>query len=135
EVQNVPILVERLARALVHLNWEVVFVDDDSPDGTAEVVRSLARRDPRVRLIQRIGRRGLSSACVEGVLSSAAPVFAVMDADLQHDDEKLREIVERLIGEDLDVVVGSRYVAGGDTRGLSRRRLFVSRFGTRLAQR
>lgn len=136
EAQNVPLLVERLDRALAGLAWEVVFVDDDSPDGTADVVRALGRSDPRVRVIQRIGRRGLSSACVEGVLSSAAPMFAIMDADLQHDDERLPAMVERLVADDLDIVVGSRYIRGGDTDGLaSRQRRMISRLGTVLAQR
>ena len=61
--------------------WEVIFVDDDSRDGTAEHVRALARFNPRIRCLQRIGRRGLATACIEGVLASAAPFVAVMDAD------------------------------------------------------
>ncbi|MCW5697166.1 MAG: glycosyltransferase family 2 protein [Bauldia sp.] len=135
ERDNIPILIGRLETALHGLRWEVVFVDDDSPDGTADVARELARRDGRVRVIQRIGRRGLSSACVEGILSSAAPVFAVMDADLQHDDTQLRPMVDRLAADELDIVVGSRYIAGGDTIGLSGRRKAISRLGTTLAQR
>ena len=135
EVENVPLLVSRLETALKDHNWEVVFVDDDSPDGTADAVRAIARRNSRVRLIHRVGRRGLSSACVEGVLSSSAPIFAVMDADLQHDDSKLDPMIHRLVEDDLDIVVGSRYVDGGNTDGLSSRRLRISRLGTRLAQR
>lgn len=135
EVDNVGLLVERLESVLAGQNWEVVFVDDDSPDGTGDAVRSLARRNGRVRLIHRIGRRGLSSACVEGILSTSAPIFAVMDADLQHDDKKLPTMIDRLVEDDLDIVVGSRYVEGGDTQGLSAHRLRVSRLGTRLAQR
>lgn len=135
ERANVPILVERLETALAGLNWEAVFVDDDSPDGTAEEVRAIARRDRRIHILHRIGRRGLSSACVEGILSSAAPIFAVMDADLQHDDTRLRPMVEKLVEEDLDVVVGSRYLDGGDTAGLSGTRRRISRLGTVLAQR
>src|SRR3954463_12266780 len=79
ERTNVPLLVEGLGDALAGIAWEVVFVDDDSPDMTGDAVRAIARQDPRVRVIERIGRRGLSSATVEGVLSSAAPYFAVMD--------------------------------------------------------
>src|SRR5215472_7487900 len=81
ERTNVPLLVERLSRVLAAVAWEIVFVDDDSPDLTGDAVRDIARGDGRVRVIERIGRRGLSSATVEGVLSSAAPYFAVMDAD------------------------------------------------------
>ena len=135
EAENVPLLVARLENALASQNWEVVFVDDDSADGTANAVRTIARRNERVRLIHRIGRRGLSSACVEGVLSSSAPIFAVMDGDLQHDDAKLTAMIDRLVDDGLDIVVGSRYIDGGDTTGLSATRLRISRLGTRLAQR
>jgi len=118
ESKNVPLLVDRLDAALKDTRWEVVFVDDDSPDGTARVARDLALSDRRVRVIRRIGRRGLSTACVEGVLSSAAPCFAVMDGDLQHDDRMLPEMLRRLKGERLDIVVGSRYIDGGNSAGL-----------------
>src|SRR5690242_21907927 len=82
---NVALLVLQLSRALGSLSWEVIFVDDDSSDGTAATVRSLARRDPRVRCLRRIGRRGLSGAVIAGMLAASAPALAVMDADLQHD--------------------------------------------------
>ena len=135
ERENVPLVVERLEAALAQIAWEAVFVDDDSPDDTADVARDIARRDRRVRVIHRIGRRGLSTACVEGVLSSAAPYFAVMDGDLQHDDTVLPEMLRRLKSDRLDLVVGSRYATGGDTKGLaSRRRHAISRLGGRVAQ-
>jgi dolichol-phosphate mannosyltransferase len=119
EAKNVPLVVQRLDKVLQGVRWEVVFVDDDSPDGTADVARGIALSDRRVRVIRRIGRRGLSTACVEGVLSSAAPYFAVMDGDLQHDDTVLPEMLRRIRAENLDIVVGSRYVAGGNTEGLA----------------
>ncbi|HZP08711.1 glycosyltransferase family 2 protein [Methyloceanibacter sp.] len=127
ERENVPLLVERLDRALAGIAWEVIFVDDDSPDGTADAVRDLARRDPRVRGIERIGRRGLSSATVEGVLASSSPYFAVMDADLQHDDERLPDMLARIKAEHLDIVVGSRHIEGGTLEGLNRQRQAISR--------
>ncbi|MFL6838584.1 MAG: glycosyltransferase, partial [Bradyrhizobium sp.] len=83
ERDNVTVLYRRLVATLAGIPWEVVFVDDNSPDGTSEVVRGLARHDPRVRCIRRIGRRGLSGACIEGILASSAPYAAVIDADLQ----------------------------------------------------
>lgn len=135
ERENVPLVVERLAAALNGTAWEVVFVDDDSPDGTAEVARDIGARDSRVRVIRRIGRRGLSTACVEGVLSSSAPYFAVMDGDLQHDDAVLPEMLRRLKAEHRDIVVGSRYIGGERTEGLSsdfRRR--ISHAGGRVAR-
>ncbi len=134
EAGNVPILVERLSAALAGIAWEVVFVDDDSPDGTALVARDIARRDRRVRVIRRLGRRGLSTACVEGAMSSAAPYLAVMDGDLQHDDAMLAAMLATLKREKLDIVIGSRYLAGGDTEGLAPWRKALSRAGTRVAQ-
>jgi len=134
ERDNIAPLVARLAAALDGIAWEVVFVDDDSPDGTAAAVRASARADRRVRIVQRLGRRGLSGACVEGMLSSAAPYVAVMDADLQHDATLLPGMLARLKAEELDLVIGSRYAAGGSTGEWSRRRLFLSRLGIRGAQ-
>ena len=89
ERANIPIFLERLEQVLEDVCWEVVFVDDDSRDGTAALIRSIAARKRHVHVIQRIGRRGLSSACIEGMLATAAPVLAVMDADLQHDESLL----------------------------------------------
>jgi dolichol-phosphate mannosyltransferase len=127
ERDNVPQLLERLHKALKHISWEVVFVDDDSPDGTAELVREIARYDRSVRIIKRIDRRGLSSATVEGVLSSAAPYFAIMDADLQHDEEVLPRMFDRIKAGMLDVVVGSRYVGTKTApEGLNPRRRTIS---------
>ena len=113
ERENIEPLLALIAAALPDTAWEVLFVDDDSRDRTPEHVRTLARHDPRVRCVQRIGRRGLATACMEGVLASASPYVAVMDADLQHDERLLPAMLERLKTEDLDIVIGSRYVAGG----------------------
>ena len=131
---NIGPLLERLERALSGVNWEVVFVDDDSPDGTADVVRAIARANPRVRCIQRVGRRGLSSACIEGILSSSAPFAAVIDADLQHDEKLLPRMFHDAVGENLDVVVGSRHVEGGSLGDWAQSRRRVSTFATRLAR-
>ena len=134
EAKNVPLVVARLDKALAGIAWEVVFVDDDSPDGTAEVARKLAREDGRVRVIRRIGRRGLATACVEGIMSSTAPYFAVMDGDLQHDETRLAEMLRTIKEGDLDIVVGSRYLEGERTEGLSSDwRRFVSKAGGQVA--
>jgi dolichol-phosphate mannosyltransferase len=130
ECDNVQALVERLADTLAAERWEVVFVDDDSTDGTTQILRAMARNDPRVRLIHRIGRRGLASAVVEGILSSSAPVVAVMDADLQHDESILPAMLARLRRNDVDVVVGSRYAQGGGLGALSDDRAEISRFAS-----
>ena len=135
EAENVPVMVERLDQALAGVAWEVVFVDDDSPDGTADVAKAIAERDPRVRCIRRVGRRGLASACVEGMLASAAPFVAVIDGDLQHDETLLPQMLAALRRGEADVVVGSRRVAGGGDEGLSSPfRRAVSEAGGKLAQ-
>jgi dolichol-phosphate mannosyltransferase len=118
ERDNVPLLVEKLARALAGVEWEVVFVDDNSPDNTAAVARTIGKGDARVRCVRRIGRRGLSGACIEGMLSSQAKYVAVMDADLQHDETLLAPMLETLRGG-IDLAVASRYVAGGSAAGLA----------------
>ena len=134
ERDNVPVLVERLFAVLAGVAWEVVFVDDDSRDGTADAVRALARRYANVRCLQRLGRRGLASACVEGVLSSSAPFVAVMDADLQHDESLLPKMLEMLRSEPLDIVIGSRFAGGGDVASMPKHRVRISALGNRLAR-
>jgi dolichol-phosphate mannosyltransferase len=131
---NVQELLRRVDACLPHAHWELVFVDDDSPDGTADLVRRLAAADSRVRCIQRIGRRGLSSACVEGMLATSAPYLAVMDADLQHDERLLPCMLEALQTEDADILIGSRYAAGGDVGNWDARRHRLSRLATRISR-
>ncbi|MCX7274446.1 MAG: glycosyltransferase family 2 protein [Burkholderiales bacterium] len=133
ERDNIAPLVARLHDSLRGLDWEVVFVDDDSPDGTAEAVREIAAIDTRVRCLQRIGRRGLSSACIEGMLSSSAPYLAVMDGDLQHDERLLPAMLLALQGEPVDVVVGSRYAEGGGLGAFGAHRIAISRLATRVS--
>jgi len=135
EHDNVPELLLALERALEGIEWEVVFVDDDSSDATADEVRALAASHSRVRCVQRIGRRGLASACVEGILATSAPYVAVMDADMQHDETILPRMLARLKSEGLDVVVGSRYVDGGGLGSWDAGRARISRLATRLARR
>lgn len=133
EVGNVRALVQRLDVALGPVAWEVIFADDDSTDGTIPTLRQMALRDPRVRVLQRIGRRGLSSAVVEGILSTSSPYVVVMDADLQHDETILPRMLEALRSGGFDLVVGSRYTDGGGTGHWSTNRVLVSRLATRLA--
>jgi dolichol-phosphate mannosyltransferase len=134
ERDNVGRLVERLSSCLADVAWEVIFVDDDSADGTADVVRHLSRHDGRVRCCQRLGRRGLSSACIEGMLSSSAPYLAVMDGDLQHDETLLPQMLEIIREDETDIVIGSRYTASGGVGDWDTRRAGISRFATRLSR-
>lgn len=136
ESANVPLLVAKLDEALAGRGWEVIFVDDDSPDGTASVARELARTDSRVRVIQRIGRRGLSSACIEGMCATAAPLVAVIDGDLQHDETLLPKMADALAADTgLDLVIGSRFVAGGGLGDWDKDRVAKSAFATRISRR
>jgi dolichol-phosphate mannosyltransferase len=133
EAENVAPLVARLEAALRGITWEVVFVDDDSPDGTTARVREIAARDPRVRGLRRIGRRGLASAVTEGVLSSSATYVAVIDGDLQHDESILPTMLAA-VREGTEVAVGSRHTEGGEAaEGFSAARGAVSSAGARLA--
>src|ERR1051325_3644852 len=122
ERDNVTELLRRLDGALAGIIWEAIFVDDDSPDGTAELVKSIARQDGRVRCLKRVGRRGLAGACIEGILSSSAPYVAVIDADLQHDEKVLPAMLARLQGGEADLVAATRYVAGGSAASFSEKR-------------
>jgi dolichol-phosphate mannosyltransferase len=135
ERANVAVLIAKLDAALAGRNWEAIFVDDNSPDGTADAARELGRSDPRVRVIQRIGRRGLSSACVEGMCATAAPIVAVIDGDMQHDETLLPAMLDALQTDaHLDLVVGSRFVEGGGTGEWDRDRVAKSEFATRLSR-
>ena len=134
ECDNIALVIDRLAAVLTNINWEAIFVDDDSRDGTANHIRSLAQQYPHVRCVQRIGRRGLAAACIEGILASAAPIIAVMDADLQHDEMLLPRMLQILKQDKCDIVVGSRYVEGGGFGDWTRSRINISRFGNYLSR-
>ncbi len=135
EAPNVAPMVARLERALAGIAWEAIFVDDNSPDGTTGVAREIAARDGRIRCIRRVGRRGLSSACVEGMLASSASYVAVIDGDLQHDETLLPRMLAALQAGEADVAIGSRHVEGGaSTEGFSAWRQRISDGGIALAQ-
>ena len=119
ERANVAPMVERLEQALGPSGWEAVFVDDNSRDGTADLIREIAKTDPRIRVIQRIGRRGLASAAIEGMCATAAPFVAVMDADHQHDPQLLLDMLEAVRSGEYDLAYASRFAAGGSAEGLS----------------
>jgi dolichol-phosphate mannosyltransferase len=133
ERDNVVSLFDLVAKAMGEIPFEFIVVDDNSPDGTAAVVKELARRHSNVRCIHRIGRRGLSSAVIEGISASAAPYFAVIDADHQHDERILPQMLDKALAGD-HVVVGTRYAGDGAVGdGLSKTREAGSRFATRLS--
>jgi dolichol-phosphate mannosyltransferase len=132
---NLRTLVGQIEAALGARRWELIFVDDSSPDGTAALARDLGREDPRIRCIHRIGRRGLAGACIEGFLATSAPVMAVMDADLQHDATLLGRMLDTLEQKNADLVIASRYSGGGSAEaGFSAFRGFASRLSTGIAR-
>jgi dolichol-phosphate mannosyltransferase len=135
ERDNVTTLFRRLETALAGVTFEVIFVDDNSPDGTWSVVRNLAAADSRVRCVRRIGRRGLSGACIEGILASSAPCAAVIDADLQHDETQLPKMLALLQAGSADLVVGSRYIEGGSADSFNKGRAGASQLATEVAKR
>lgn len=134
EGENVAEIIGRLRRCLSGIRWEAIFVDDDSDDGTADRVREFGQEDARIRCVRRIGRRGLASACIEGILASSAPFVAVMDADLQHDETLLPQMLRTLKHEGIEIVVGSRYVSEDGTGDWARSRAEMSRFAARLSR-
>ena len=134
ERDNVALIAEAVGKALTDITFEIVFVDDDSTDGTLEVLVGLSHRDPRVRFIHRIGRRGLATAVTEGMLSTSTPYLVVIDADLQHDERILPDMLAYLQIDAADLVVGSRYIAGGALGKLDKKRVWISAVATRLAK-
>ena len=136
ERSNVATMVERLDAALTGIGWEAIFVDDNSPDGTSDEARRISLKDPRVRCIQRIGRRGLASAAIEGMCSTAAPVVAVMDADHQHDPELLPRMLHALQSGEYDLAYASRFAEGASTEAWGRPdRVKASGFANRIANK
>jgi dolichol-phosphate mannosyltransferase len=135
EQANVATLIERVGKALEGAAWQIIVVDDDSPDGTAEAVKAIAAKDTRVQCLRRVRRRGLAGAVIEGALASAAPFVGVIDGDLQHDETLLPRMLEVLQAGEADLVVASRYV--GDNApvvGLNPVRRLGSRFANWLGR-
>ncbi|TCM15044.1 dolichol-phosphate mannosyltransferase [Novosphingobium sp. PhB165] len=136
ERKNIATMIDRLDKALKGVVWEAIFVDDNSPDGTSDEARNLALRDPRVRCIQRIGRRGLASAAIEGMCSTAAPVVAVMDADHQHDPELLPQMLKAVSSGEYDLAYASRFAEGASTEAWGRPdRVKASGFANKIANK
>lgn len=135
EVDNIEPLILGLERVLRDIAWTVIFVDDNSGDGTFDVIRTLASDRPRIQAIRRIGKRGLSTACIEGMAMAVSPYLAVLDADLQHDEHLLRPMLEMIERDRLDLVVASRFARGGSVGALSRRRALMSRCANALSAR
>ncbi|HSC60555.1 MAG TPA: glycosyltransferase family 2 protein [Rhizomicrobium sp.] len=135
EVKNILPLLRKLESALKSIDWEVIFADDDSPDGTHSLAKKLSLQDRRIRCLRRVGRRGLAGACIDGILASSAPYVAVMDGDLQHDETLLVRMLRRLEDGEGDIVVGTRYVEGGSASAFSLQRGLLSRTANGLTRK
>ncbi|MEI7987170.1 MAG: glycosyltransferase [Armatimonadota bacterium] len=135
EAKNIPILFASLQTALPDTNWELVIVDDNSKDDSPALLVKMANEHANFRFLRRFGRSGLSTACIEGMMTSAAPVIAVMDADGQHDETKLLQMLAILNSDTADVVVGSRFVEGADTSTFSNFRTKLSLYSNVMAQK
>jgi dolichol-phosphate mannosyltransferase len=136
EATNLPRLVPRLASVLdgAGIEFEVIVVDDDSPDGTWALAGDLARDDPRLRVVRRRGERGLATAVLAGWKAARGEILGVMDADLQYPPEGLPDLVAALVEDRADVVVASRYAPGARVGAWALRRDIVSRGAIRLAK-
>ena len=135
ERDNIVPLVERLRKTLHGVAWQGIFVDDNSPDGTADAVKALAAQDPRILCLKRVGRRGLAGAVLEGAMASAAPYVGVIDADLQHDETLLPRMLESLRTGQIDLAIGTRSMTeAGLGKGLSPVRQTGSRLANWLAR-
>jgi dolichol-phosphate mannosyltransferase len=133
---NVERLIAALEVALQGIAWQVIFVDDDSPDGTAAAVKAIAATDSRVQCLHRVGRRGLAGAVIEGAMASAAPFVAVIDGDMQHDETLLPAMFAALRADRADLVIGSRFLqADGLDKGLSAIRQMGSRAAAWLGRK
>ncbi len=119
---NIEPLLQQLLPLQHRYNLEILVVDDDSADGTAELVRQLAHAEPRLRLIRRVGRSGLASAIKEGLLDATGDLALVMDSDGQHEPASVQRALDTLLAGDLELVVGSRFHSEAEIVGLSGRR-------------
>ncbi len=127
-------LIEQLLNLRSRYDLELLVVDDDSPDGTAELVRSLARDVPCLRLIRRVGRAGLASAIKEGLLDATGDLALVMDSDGQHEPAAVGRAVDTLLAGNWDLVIGSRFHPEATIRGLSGRRERGSTWANAMAR-
>lgn len=135
EAKNIPILFASLQTVLGDLRWELCIVDDNSKDDSPALMVEMANKHDNFRFIRRIGRSGLSTACIEGMLTSASPIIAVMDADGQHDETKLMEMFNILSSDQADVVVGSRFAEGADLTTFTNFRTKLSLWSNVMAQK
>ena len=134
EIKNISTLINQLLIIDFSSDFEIIIVDDNSSDGTAEKVRELVHNDKRIRLINRVGRSGLSSAIKEGCLCASGELVVVIDADGQHEPSYIKKALNCIDSSKVDIVVGSRFKTGSKIRGLSKKRERGSSLANALAR-
>lgn len=139
ESQNIIKMLESIQKVIpTTIMTEIIVVDDDSPDGTGNIVEEYIKNSKNgtisIKVICRKNKRGLSSAILDGVKSSRGEVIVVMDSDFAHPPEKILEMLEEIQNNQVDIVVGSRYVKGGETIGWTTSRKIISFFATKIAE-
>lgn len=135
EKENIALLLDKIREVLAEEEFEIIVVDDDSPDLTWQIVQSHAIKDQRIKLIRRRGERGLSRAVMEGFSQAKDPILGVMDADLSHDPRILPKMIAAVREEDCDLAVGSRRITGGGADKWPWYRKISSDMATHLAKR
>jgi dolichol-phosphate mannosyltransferase len=132
ESENIRLLVKRISQVMSNREYEIIVVDDNSPDGTEKVAKDLSKEYP-VRTLVRNGKLGLASAILTGFDHARGNIIGVIDADLQHPPEYLLKFVKAIEQNDCDIAIGSRYTKGGGIEGWSRKRLLTSKIAVLLA--
>jgi len=131
---NIKFLIKELINLDIKYEIEVIVVDDNSRDGTAEIVRSFSQKEKNIRLINRLDRFGLSSAIKEGCINAKNEIIAIMDTDGQHKVEDVIKAVEKLFSKNFDIVIGSRFLSGASIKGLCHEREKGSILANKLAR-
>ena len=134
EKENIETLLNRLTRVLPQVNWQLVIVDDNSPDGTADFINSkLPHQSLNVKVIKKTDKRSLASSVIEGIKQTDANYYAVMDADLQHDEKVLDAMYDEIKKSDYNLVIGSRFLDESDISKFSKSRQMLSRLSNKIA--
>ncbi len=135
ESENLPILIDRIVKVLEQsgIEGQIIVVDDDSPDKTWEIANDLNKTYGNIEVVRRQGKRGLSSAVLDGFTESGSPILGVMDADLSHPPEKIPELVEPILNREADITIGSRYINSGEIEQWPLMRKLSSKLATLAA--
>ena len=134
EVKNIIPLIESLISILDHLKYEIIVVDDDSPDGTSDVINNFMDNNDNVKLITRIDRSGLSSAIKEGLIFARGDYLLVLDGDGQHDPACIKNILNEILEDQTDLVIASRFLESSQLKGLSGKRILGSKIANNAAR-